>query len=584
MADRPPPQVFLRDEHDGGWLHFRKPGEIIETSDTGRVLDRLRELEEAVEKRHLWAAGFLSYEAGPGFDTALLAHPRSPTAPPLLWFGLFEDAEQVASPGNSDPAAFHLGTWAASMTREEYECAISRIKTYIADGESYQVNYTMRLQSRFDGDPWALFAQLEQAQSAGYAAYVDTGRHVICSASPELFFRLRGRELLSKPMKGTAARGRTLAEDREHMEWLRNSEKNRAENVMIVDMVRNDMGRIANIGTVRVPKLCEVERYPTVLQMTSTVVSQTDEPVSQIFAALFPCASVTGAPKARTMEIIRALEPTPREVYTGSIGYLAPGARAQFNVAIRTVTVDRSSNRAEYGVGGGIVWDSDAEEEYQECRVKAKVLQRPRLGFRLLESLLWEPQSGYFLLDRHLDRLSDSAEYFGIPVDRARVRRELDRASQALERRAHKVRLLVDQNGSPTADATPLDDTSVARPVRVAMAEEPVDPDDPFLYHKTTRRGIYEEALASRPQYDDVLLWNTRGEVTESSIANLVVRSGDELVTPPVECGLLPGTYRRFLLEQGIIRERVLTIEEIKSSREFFLINSVRRWVPALFA
>ncbi|HEY4722495.1 MAG TPA: aminodeoxychorismate synthase component I, partial [Anaerolineae bacterium] len=475
-----------------------------------------------------------------------------------------------------------LGEWTATVPWAAYERSIDAIRNYIADGKTYQVNYTYRLHAPFHGDPWNFFLTLAHRQPVGYAAYVDTGRHVICSASPELFFQLSGRDLRSKPMKGTAARGRTLAEDRANMQWLQHSEKNRAENVMIVDMVRNDMGRIAEIGSVDVPSLFAIERYPTVLQMTSTVTSRTAAPLIDILRALFPCASITGAPKVRTMKIIAELETTPRGVYTGCIGYLAPGREARFNVAIRTVTIDRDIDQAEYGVGGGIVWDSDAADEYRECEIKMRVLMQARPAFDLLESLLWTPDEGYFLSDRHRQRLTDSAEYFDVPIEWAAISAQLDALSTTLAHVAHKVQVRVSPQGAATVSATPLSQIPLPQPMRGALAAQPVDSNDPFLFHKTTRRSVYEAARAARPGYDDVILWNERGEITESTIANVVIDLNGELLTPPLQCGLLPGTYRAWLIDRRVIREQVISIDELRSARRLYLINSVRKWIDVV--
>ena len=290
----------------------------------------------------------------------------------------------------------------------------------------------MRLNSEFSGGEWDFFLNLAQTQNK-YAAYIDTGRYVICSASPELFFKLDGNKIYSHPMKGTAKRGRTTLEDKEQAEWLHNSLKNRAENVMIVDMIRNDLGRIAEIGSVQVPELFTIEKYPTLFQMTSTVQAKTNASLDEIFSALFPCASITGAPKVSTMNIIAELETTPRKIYTGSIGYISPNRKAQFNVAIRTALIDRENKTAEYGVGGGIVWDSTSADEYSEALLKARVLtERPRT-FDLIETLLWTPEDGYFLREKHIARMQDSAEYFGFPFSREEFEHQLDQLAEAFQ-------------------------------------------------------------------------------------------------------------------------------------------------------
>jgi para-aminobenzoate synthetase/4-amino-4-deoxychorismate lyase len=560
------------------WLLFSSPLQVVKVFRLSEVTGALRQIEDAV-KQGLTAAGFVTYEAAPAFDEALSTRPPGPL--PLLWFGLYKGAERLkALPGNHR-GSFSVSPWTPSVSYGEYRGAVERIKSYIAAGDTYQVNYTMRLEADFRGDPWAFFEALGRAQRVRYSAYIHCGKHVICSASPELFFRLSGSAITCRPMKGTAPRGRSYEEDEKRSQWLHQSIKNRAENVMIVDMVRNDLGRIARPGSVEARPLFEIERYDTLFQMTSTVTAKTDASFCEIMKALFPCASITGAPKVRTMEIIAELETRPRGVYTGCIGYLAPGRRAQFNVAIRTVHIDTAVGRAEYGIGGGIVWDSVEAQEYEECRTKALVLFTERASFSLLETLLWRPGKGYFLLDRHLNRLIASGRYFGIPVNVARVLEHLSSAAAQFPPKRHRVRLLVNEEGAVSLEARPLAPPA-KRPWKIAVAKKPVDIGDPFLYHKTTHRKMYETARADFPEHDDVLLWNCRGEITESTIANVVVRLHGELITPPLECGILPGTYRAHLLESGLIREGIITLEQLKEAEAIYLINSVRRWVPAI--
>jgi para-aminobenzoate synthetase / 4-amino-4-deoxychorismate lyase len=581
-------QVLVHCPSEKRWLRFARPLEIVSARSPAEVMPALRHIEAQALTRRLYAAGYLAYEAAPAFDTALQVRSSSP-ALPLAWFGLYEQAEPIELPEpDTGPTAWRsagrpmdlIERWRPTVTREEYERAIHAIKDHIAAGRTYQVNYTYRLRAPFGGDPWTFFLHLARKQSS-YAAYLDLGRWVICSASPELFFQLDSETVLSRPMKGTAPRGKMLPEDQANIAWLHHSEKNRAENVMIVDMVRNDLGRIAQVGSVQVPQLFEVERYSTVLQMTSTVTAQTAVPFTEIVRALFPCASITGAPKVSAMRIIADLETTPRGVYTGAIGYLTPDRRAQFNVAIRTVTLDRAAGQAEYGVGGGIVWDSDAADEYRECEIKTRVLTSPPLEFELLEALLWTPTGGYFLLDQHTARLRDSADYFGFRFDQAAWLDRLEEVCRALPPVEHKVRVSLSRSGALEVSAIPLSEIS-RRPVqRVALAQHPIDSGDVFLYHKTSQRAIYEAARAARPDRDDVILWNERGEITESCTANVVIDLEGALVTPPIACGLLGGTYRGWLLAQGQLAERVITIEMLRAARRTCLINSVRKWLDA---
>jgi para-aminobenzoate synthetase/4-amino-4-deoxychorismate lyase len=465
--------------------------------------------------------------------------------------------------------------WQASVGYAEFEAKVKRIKDLIRRGDTYQVNYTYRLGAGMNLDPWEFFLQLVAAQEAPYGAFVDTGEWVIGSASPELFFQLDGDNIVCRPMKGTAARGLTQAQDQAQAEALRASEKERAENVMIVDMVRHDLGRVAVAGSVTVPHLFAVEKYPTVWQMTSTIEARTSASLSDIFHALFPPASITGAPKVKTMEIIAQLEPSPRRIYTGAIGFIAPGRRAQFNVAIRTLLLDRRTGRAEYSVGGGITWGSQPEAEWQECRNKARILTTWIPAFSLLETMLWTREEGYFLQGRHLERLEQSALYFGFKLDLPAVRLALGQLAAGFARTRQKVRLVVTKEGRVRleAEALPSPDPT---PPRVTVAPGPLDPANPFLYHKTTNRGLYEAARTACPGYDDVLLFNEKGEVTESTIANLAVEIEGKLCTPPVQCGLLPGTLRAELLERGELVERVIMSKEVLRSPRVFLLNSMR--------
>jgi para-aminobenzoate synthetase/4-amino-4-deoxychorismate lyase len=567
--------VLLATPDGEGFYRFADPVRVVQATSLDEVLPAVAAVEDAVAQEGVFAAGFVSYEAGPAFDHALAAHP--PGELPLVWFGLYRDREMVPKPETPDVPPL---AWRPGLGRDEYVAAIRRVREYIEAGDTYQVNYTFRLQAPFTGDPEALFARLASAQACQYAAYVDTGRFVVCSASPEMFYTQDGDVLRSRPMKGTRPRGMTLAEDRAQREELLESEKDRAENVMIVDMVRNDLGHIADAGSVRVPELFSAEPYPTVWQMTSLVEARSRAGFCETLKALFPPASITGAPKARTTAIIRELETSPRHVYTGTIGYLGPD-NARFNVAIRTVLIDRQTQQAEYGVGGGIVWDSDPLAEWEECMTKTRVLHTVRPEFSLLESLLWTPGEGYALLERHLERLRGSAEYFGYPVDLASVRQRLDELAAGLPPEPHKARLLVDRHGEITAEGSPLGPAPNPLVWRVCMHPEPVDSHNPFLHHKTTNRVVYTEAAAAHPDCDDVILQNERGEITESCRANVVIETPAGRFTPAVSSGLLAGTQRAELLDRGEISEKVLTPEDLYAAAKVYLINSVRGWVRA---
>lgn len=612
-------KVILK--HAGRWLHFQCPEKVLVAEKQEDVIPMLAEAEES----GLFAAGFLSYEASPAFDSALQV--REPDGFPLLYLGLFqapsvlEDIEEV--PG----AQFEIGELESSVSKDEFSAAIHSIKERIAEGATYQVNYTYRLGADFTGDAWAFFYELVKGQKTEYAAFVETDDFSICSASPELFFRLNRGMITARPMKGTAPRGLTFSDDWKQSEMLQASEKDRAENIMIVDMIRNDIGRVAEPGSVETVSTYDVEKYPTVWQMTSTVRGkfeprnfitegrkdrealqeacgeaalacgdsspllksaanvaqeggQPGQPsLPELFKALFPCASITGAPKAKTMEIIRDLECSPRKIYTGSIGFFTPQGEACFNVAIRTALIEKGW--LEFGIGGGIVWDSDAEAEYEETLTKARVLTQPRPEFKLLETMLWEPENGIFLKQEHLQRLGKSAAYFDIPLDMHALFMGLDDAIQSIKPIPHRIRLLVAEDGNSVIQTFPLEEQTTGGelpPVRVAIARESIDLQDRFLYHKTTHRAVYESAKAQFPDHDDVILWNENGAVTESTIANVVVRKGERMITPPIACGLLGGTFRESLLKSGEIEEGLISLEELRKADEVYLINSVRKW------
>ncbi|HJV26959.1 MAG TPA: aminodeoxychorismate synthase component I [Aromatoleum sp.] len=352
-------------------LHFTRPRLRLvahRPEAVPAVLARADTLARAGE----WVAGFVTYEAGAAFDPAFRVRPRSSL--PLAWFGVFDAPTAADDP--VPPAAVRCDDWQPSVERDRYDADIGRILDHIRAGDAYQINHTIRLRGRFDGDPYALYQHLRARQPTGYCAMLDLGRHRILSLSPELFFRRDGERLISKPMKGTSPRASDPTEDRLRADALRESAKNRAENLMIVDLIRNDMSRVARPHSVSVPDLFAIETYPTVHQMTSTVSAElrSNVDLADIFAALFPCGSITGAPKIKAMEIIAGLEAEPRGIYCGAIGLLKPGGDAVFNVAIRTLALDGMTGRAEYGVGGGITADSDANDEYEEMRAKARIL------------------------------------------------------------------------------------------------------------------------------------------------------------------------------------------------------------------
>jgi para-aminobenzoate synthetase/4-amino-4-deoxychorismate lyase len=565
------------------------PAGVLEARRTDEVAGVIDAAESAAG-RGLWAAGFVAYEAAPGLDPALAVRTRPPgdalAELPLAWFALFEGREDtlLPEPRQDGPPASADG-WRPSVDRTTYDAAIAAIRERIAAGDTYQVNHTLRLRSTVTGDERGLYRDLCFAQRGRYGAYLNIGRFRVCSASPELFFELDGDRLTTRPMKGTAPRGRWTAEDERVAERLVASVKDRAENAMIVDLIRNDLGRVARPGGVSWSEVFAAERYETVWQLTSTVTAavRPGTGLVEIFRALFPSGSVTGAPKVRSMQIIAELEDSPRGVYCGAVGVIGPpeaGPLARFNVAIRTVTVDGETGLAEYGVGGGITWDSHADSEFDEAVAKARVLTERRPRFELLETLMHEPGTGLRLLDAHIARLRGSAGYFGFAFDEVAVREALAREAAAVPDRPSRIRLLLDRAGRITTASMPL--APRPEPLRLEVDEVPVDPDDVMLFHKTSLRDRYDAARARHPGADDTLLTNLRGEVTETAVANVAVLLGGRWLTPPLDAGLLAGTERAARLADGAIREATVLLEDVAEAEELRVMNATGPWRRAV--
>ena len=591
------------------------------------------EIESAVANGHL-AAGFFTYECGNCFEPRAKMRPGRP-GQPLAWFGIYQRcylfdhrAGQFIDgdpPGLAEPSPEHEGEKPAveepldaffGLTEPQYAERIAAIHEWIRAGDVYQLNFTAPLQVQAAGSPAVLFARLSKRQPVEYGAFLhcQAGRHILCF-SPELFFLLeeQARRITTRPMKGTAPRGRTTREDSAIARWLRNDPKNCSENVMIVDLLRNDLGRLCRFGSVEVESLFALERFRTLWQMTSTVTGELRPEVGfeQIFRALFPCGSVTGAPKVRAMQLLAGLEAEPRGIYTGAIGYFSR-ERTVFNVAIRTLELEGGQGRM--GVGSGVVIDSVAEEEFRECQLKAAFLSESRErfpdNFSLVETMLW--QDGYPLIELHLDRLEDSAGYFDFVCDRRAVKEALqahaanftniepgavpqspgapsfprffaervgDHETQPA-RASSKVRLLLDSDGAVHIADEPLPNINgPVQPGRVRIASQSTDPTDPMLFHKTTHRPVYAEAFKSATEagFNEVLFLNNRGEVTEGAISTIFVERDGKWLTPPAECGLLAGVYRRHLLEtRPEIEERVLSIEDLRQADTIYLANAVR--------
>lgn len=539
----------------------------------GQVFETLNQAERAAADG-LYAAGFVAYEAASALNPDL-PFASSPEGLPLAWFAIFRERFNVDTGAGLTTSSVDV-VLEPLNSPEKYRSDIDRIRGYIADGDCYQVNHTFPLQGTFTGNLHELYTQIGTAQRAQFCAYLDIGRFTILSASPELFFSLKDGKIVTRPMKGTARRGRWAEEDSAAIEQLKNSPKEKAENLMIVDLLRNDLGIVAETGSVTVDSLFEVETYPTVHQMTSTVSAQLrpDTGLTDIFQALFPCGSVTGAPKRRSMEIIAELENAPRGIYCGAIGCVAPGGEALFSVAIRTLFFDAYNSTLTMGVGSAVTWDSEALSEYAECNGKAAFINQAYHDFQLIESLRLE-DGVYTLLDRHVARLTASAGYFGFSCDQEQIREALS-CHAAQTPGLCKVRLLLVADGSIDISSELLEES--AGMVRVAVSALPVESNDIMRYHKTTCRELLDTARSSRPDCDEVLLLNEHGQLTEGSYHSLVVKLAGTLVTPPLACGLLPGVLREELLERGEITERPLYPGDLELADEVWLINSVRGW------
>jgi para-aminobenzoate synthetase/4-amino-4-deoxychorismate lyase len=554
-----------------GWSFCEPAGEVCAAT-PDEVVPALESLERQVASG-LHAAGFMAYEAAGAINGDLST--RAPGKLPLLWFGLYRTRSRTPFASHASP--FHCGDWRPSLNAGEFDRGVRTIRELIAAGDCYQVNFTLRLRFSFRGCPRSFFTELSRSQPTPYGCYLETGVFSILSASPELFFSLSEGVLTTRPMKGTAPRGRWPGEDQARMRMLKESPKELAENLMIVDLLRNDLGMVSQTGSVRVDSLFDVESHPTVHQMTSTIESRIREGagVLELFRALFPCGSVTGAPKKRSMEIIAQLEGEARGLYTGCLGYLSPGGEAKFSVAIRTAVIDVEADEGEIGIGSGITYDSVSADEYRECLSKARFARELLPEFQLIESLLYDGQ--YFLLERHLERLSRSAAHFSFALPPCAPRRALEEAAAGLAAGvSYKVRLLLSRDGSLACEAAPIE--AVATEAAAGFATARVDSGDQFLYHKTTLRDRCRDELAARPELDEVIFENERGEVTEGANSNVVARIEGRYLTPPLASGLLAGTFREELIAQGKIEERVLTRTDLEGAEALFLVNSVRKW------
>lgn len=557
---------------------FSEPKEVLVAYDAETARTALIRIAEA-RKEGFWAAGYFAYELGFLFEERLAKYLPERSETPLLWFGLYDGPKPFAGlPEAPDGSVENL---APATSFPAYASAFERVKSYIAAGDTYQVNLTFKANFQLSGSPLGLYRRLAQSQKTAYGAYIHAGDHFVLSRSPELFVSGTGEDLSARPMKGTLPRAPLASQDATDRAALANDEKNRAENLMIVDLLRNDLGRIAEIGSVKVTDLFTVETYSTLHTMTSGITAKRRPDVSilDVLENLFPCGSITGAPKLRAMEIIREVETAPRGLYTGSIGYIAPSGDFAFNVAIRTAVIDSEGN-GTIGIGGGIVADSEAQSEYSEALLKLRFLSDPAPPVTLIETIKWSPEEGFVLLGRHLARLLASSAYFGLSADGAEATTRLI-AESANWTAPMRVRLTLSDGG--------IEVTSVPLPpnpekFRFIIAAETLDSTSVWLAHKTTNRAFYDSPRIKAHDelgVDEVVFLNERGELTEGSITNLFIQRGEKLLTPALSSGLLPGTLRAELIETGKAQEAILTLADLQSADAIFLGNSVRGLIRA---
>ena len=554
----------------------------ILTFKTGDSLDCFFKRLENYSKKGYWLAGYFSYEFGYSLEQAhCLLRRKSKTS--LAWVGVCGKPIEIKRKSNFPPSSkssYKIKNIRPSISQREYGKKIQRIKYYLEQGLTYQVNFTFKEKFDFCGDILDLYLDLRRAQPTSYSSLINTGKEKILSLSPELFFRINKGKIIARPMKGTIKRGVTDKEDSEVKADLRASEKIRAENLMIVDLLRNDLGRISK--PVRTPKLFNIEEHRTLYQMTSTIEGKLKKNLrlKEIFSSLFPCGSVTGAPKIKTMELISKLEKEPRGIYTGTIGYVSPQGRSCFNVAIRTIYLKK--NKGELGIGGGIVYDSKAKDEYEEALLKAKFFRDSLIQVGLIESILWDKKKGYYLLDLHLKRLKKSSKHFSIPYKEKEIKEKLEKIVST-EFKNLKVRLVLGSDGKITIEKELI--KKIKAPVKIRISSKRVNSKDSFFYHKTTKRAFYERERKKGLEkgYFESIFLNERDELTEGTITSLFIFKNKKLYTPSLQSGLLPGVLREHFLKQGKAKEKILYPKDIEEADRIYVGNSVRGLIKAEF-
>ena len=553
---------------------FTKPIKELKTRDIDQVEALLKEVE-TYQEAGFYAVGYVSYEAAPAFEKKLAVHPAPLMGEYLLYFTIHQEVETLPFP--EDYEAVDLpANWKEEVEAPAYQEAIKIIHHHIRQGDTYQVNYTVQLSQELEGDPLAIYNRLVVEQKAHYNAFIQHDDVAILSISPELFFEQEDRLLTTRPMKGTTRRGLTNQADLQEAAWLEADPKNRAENMMIVDLLRNDMNRISEIGSEQVTRLCQVEQYSTVWQMTSTIESRLRPEVDlvQAFQALFPCGSITGAPKISTMEIIQQTEIAPRGVYCGTIGILLPRGKRIFNVAIRTLQMQ--GTKAIYGVGGGITWDSTWEGEYRETKQKSAVLYRQEPRFELLTTGLIH-QGELTFLEQHLTRLREASRYFAYPYNEPKLLNDLQEQLAHVDPSLdYRCRIALQKNGSFQLTITELTDLPASY-LQAQLTEQQLDLATPFTYFKTSQRNH----LATK--HHEQIFYLPDGSLLETTIGNLILEIDGKRYTPPAHLPILDGIYRRHLLETGQVEEKLLTLKDLELADQVYACNALRGLYPLDF-
>lgn len=567
--------VICRLPDSGSWGMFSRPEQILEAWSPESVKDVLHQLEDSLNAGK-YAAGFISYEAAGAFDRALEVH--ASTEFPVVWMGIYH-AAPVEIDLTNDIHAW-CGKLTSELTEREYLDRIAEIKDAIDAGNIYQANYTFRSRGKSVLAPERLFLALSAKHPMPYSAFVNCGEYQILSLSPELFLEKRGRKIVSCPMKGTIHRDAEPELDRRHSAFLQSDPKNRAENLMIVDMVRNDLGRICIPGSITANPLFQVDTYATLHQMISTVCGELPEDISitQILQATFPAASITGAPKVAAMRVILSHETSPRKVYTGTIGCFMADNNFCLNVAIRTLIC--SDDCTELGIGGGIVCDSQAEMEWAEALLKSRFIESCAPEFYVLETMLWDGSKIKYLAE-HLKRAERSQHYFERAWDARKTAAIVANAeSECLSRKyTHaRIRLRFDCSGNILMELHPLLEQGWSDYPRIKVCDEHTCSHDIFLYHKTDCRDLYNRKFkqGQKEGFDEIVFFNERDELTEGAISNVFVSINGHWFTPPVTCGLLHGIWRDKMLVELMAEEKIIRRNDLKLAEKIIIGNSVR--------